>query len=104
MPSGVEAAAPQAPPRILSIDFDPHVVHPGQTISGTVLTTSNVASVEVRIAGYGATMSKDGPGQFSLRYTIGQLPFFLYRTYTMTIVARNTRGDAATQSVPITIR
>ena len=49
-------------------------------------------------------MQKVGVGRFVLSYRVPNLPFFLHRTYTIEVTARNTRGDAATGSVPITIR
>lgn len=76
----------------------------GDRVSGTVLTSSNVASVEARVAGMGVVLSKVGVGHFSLTYTLGNLPFFVHGTYEMQIIARNTRGDAAQTSLPITVR
>lgn len=96
--------APDAPPRILSMSISTPVAHGGQIVSGTVETTSNVASVEARIAGYTSSMQKIGVGRFALSYRVPNLPFFLHRTYTIEVIARNTRGDAVSSSVPITIR
>lgn len=103
------AAAPvrepaDAPPRILSMSISTPVARNGQVVSGTVETTSNVASVEARIAGYSSSMQKIGVGKFALSYRVPNLPFFLHRTYTIEVIARNTRGDAVTSSLPITIR
>lgn len=96
--------APDAPPRILAMSISTPVAHGGQLVSGTVETTSNVASVEARIAGYSSVMQKTGVGRFALSYRVPNLPFFLHRTYTIEVIARNTRGDAVRSSVPITIR
>lgn len=93
-----------APPRILSMSISTPVAHGGEIVSGTVETTSNVAAVEARIAGYATSMQKIGVGRFALSYRVPNLPFFLHRTYTIEVIARNTRGDAVTSSVPITIR
>lgn len=93
-----------APPRILSLSISTPVAHGGELVSGTVETTSNVASVEARIAGYSSAMQKIGVGRFALSYRVPNLPFFLHRTYTIEVIARNTRGDAVHSSVPITIR
>lgn len=79
-------------------------MHSGDTVSGTVITSSNVASVEVRVASYGMSLAKVGVGRFALQYTLGSLPFFVHGTYEMKVIARNTRGDAAEQTVPITVR
>lgn len=95
---------PNAPPRILSMSISTPVAHGGDVVSGYVLTTSNVASVEARIAGYSSGMKKVGVGKFVLTYKVPYLPFFLHRTYDIVVIARNTRGDAVRSSVPITIR
>lgn len=93
-----------APPRILAMSLSTPVVRSGETVSGTVETSSNVASVEARIGGYGTAMQKIGVGRFRLQYRVPQLPFFLHRTFVVQIIARNTRGDAVTSSMPITVR
>lgn len=95
---------PNAPPQILSVDINETTVHSGDTVSGTVVTSSNVASVEVRVASYGMTLAKVGVGRFALQYTLGALPFFVHGTYEMRVIARNTRGDVAEQAIPITVR
>lgn len=84
--------------------MDKTTVTSGDRVSGTVLTSSNVASVEARVAGYGIVLHKVGVGRFSLTYTVGNLPFFVHGTYQMQIIARNTRGDATQTSLPITVR
>ncbi len=92
-----------AAPRIVSIAVDKTTVGSGDRVSGTVLTSSNVASVEVRVAGYGVSLDKVGVGRFTLNYTLGNLPFFVRGTYEMRVIARNARGDAAQQTLPITV-
>lgn len=96
--------APDAAPKILSIQISETTVHSGDTVSGTVVTSSNVASVEVRVAGYSASLPKIGVGRFALNYRLGNLPFFVHGTYDMQVIARNARGDSARQSLPITVR
>lgn len=95
---------PNAAPKILSVAVDKTTVTSGDRVSGTVLTSSNVASVEVRVAGYGISLNKTGVGRFSLAYTLGDLPFFVHGTYEMRVIARNSRGDKAEQTLPITVR
>ena len=95
---------PNAPPRILSMSISSPVAHGGDVVSGTVETSSNVASVEARIAGYSSTMEKVGVGKFVMSYRVPKLPFFLHRTYNIEVIARNTNGDAVRSSIPITIR
>jgi hypothetical protein len=97
--------APDAPPRILAMSLSTPVARSGEVVSGFVKTTSNVASVEARIAGYSSVMQKVGVGMFVLTGRVPSLPFFLHnRTYAIEVIARNTRGDAVRSSVPIFIR
>lgn len=98
------AEPPDAPPKILSMSISTPVAHGGDIVSGTVETTSNVASVETRIDGYSSSMEKVGVGKFVMTYRVPKLPFFLHRTYNIEIIARNTKGDAVRSSIPITIR
>jgi hypothetical protein len=93
---------PNAPPRILDVQIASSV-RAGQRVTGHVITTSNVASVEVRIATYGIAMHKTGVGTFSIDYAVAELPFFLKGTYTMRIIARNTGGASQEWTQPLTI-
>jgi hypothetical protein len=69
-----------------------------------VTTTSNVASIEARIATYSIVVPKTGVGAFKLSYRVPDIPFFLRGNYTIVLIARNTRGDRTTQQVPIVVR
>jgi hypothetical protein len=95
---------PDAPPQILAMSISTPVAHGGELVSGTVETSSNVASVEARIAGYSSPMQKVGAGRFALAYRVPKLPFFLHKTYMIQVIARNTRGQAVSTAIPITIR
>ncbi|HVA32968.1 MAG TPA: hypothetical protein VNG31_02395 [Candidatus Baltobacteraceae bacterium] len=101
---GVPQRAPDAPPEIVAVHLSSTTVRSDETLSGTVLTSSNVASVEVRVATYSIGLPKVGVGRFALAYRLGNIPFFVRGTYPMTIVARNTRGDAVHRTLPLTIR
>lgn len=90
-------------PRIFSVDINSTNVGSGDTVSGSVRTSLNVASVEIRVATFGMSMTKVGAGHFELSYTVGNVPFFLHGTYTMQIIARNTRGDAVERTLPLTV-
>ena len=79
-------------------------VHGGETISGTVETTSNVASVEARIATFSISVPKIGVGRFALNYVVPNVPFFWHGTYPMTLIARNTAGKAVQRVIPITVQ
>lgn len=79
-------------------------VHSGDTVSGSVVTTSNVASVEARIGGYAVNLAKTGVGRFALTYTVAPLPWFVRGNFTMRVIAKNTRGDAVERAIPLTVR
>jgi hypothetical protein len=94
---------PDAPPQIYAVQVNTTNVGSGDTLWGKVLTSSNVASVEVRVATYGFGLQKVGVGRFALSYRLGSIPFFAHGTYPMRIIARNTRGDTAERTLSLTI-
>ncbi len=96
--------AQEALPEILHVALPKTVFRGGETISGTVTTSPNVASVELRVATYGLSMPKVGVGRFALSYVVPHLPFFWRKGYTMRLIARNTRGDYTERDIPISIR
>src|SRR5581483_11084902 len=100
----VARLAPDAPPEILDVQMSETDVQPGDSVSGSVVTSSNVASVEARIGGYAVTLRKIGVGHFALTYKVGDLPWFLRGNFTMKVIARNTRGDAVTRDVALRVR
>ncbi len=103
MPPVLRAPA-DAPPRILAMSLSSPVARGGQVVSGTVETSSNVASVEARIGGYSTSMQKVGTGRFQLSYRVPYLPFFLHRTFMIQVIARNSKGQAVSTALPITVR
>jgi hypothetical protein len=103
-PPKVVRLPPDAAPQILDVAVSETVVHPGDRVRGSVVTTSNVASVQARIGGYAMTLNKVGVGRFELAYTVAPLPWFLRGNFTMQVIARNTRGDTAERAIPLTVR
>jgi hypothetical protein len=104
LPSGVPWADSDAPPQIITFELSTTLVHPGDVLSGRVTASSNVASVEVRVAGYSYVMSKTAPGEFVLSVKIPSVPKIFRRTYPLVAIARNTRGDATQRETQLTIR
>lgn len=96
--------APDAPPQILWIALSSTSPRAGDTLTVTVLTSSNVASVELRVGGYGSGMNKTDVGHFQLASTVPKLPFFMSHSLALQIIARNTAGVAAQQTVPVQVR
>lgn len=95
---------PDAAPQILAVAVSETTVHPGDTVSGRVVTTSNVASVQARIGGYAMSLAKTGVGRFALTYKVAPLPWFIRGTFTMRVIAKNTRGDSVERTIPLTVR
>ena len=95
---------PNAPPRIVDVELSSQTVRGGDTISGMVETSSNVASVEARIGTFALAMPKVGVGRFALRYVVPSVPFFLHGRYELQVTARNSAGNAVSRSVPITVQ
>jgi hypothetical protein len=95
---------PNAPPQIVSLALSSNVVKSGGMLSGSVIASSNVASVEVRVVIYSFNMTKIAPGEFALTARIPRIPKIWRKTYELVVIARNTRGDETRRSTPITIR
>lgn len=97
-------AAPDAPPRIVSVVVSPDSVTAGQTLIMRATTTSNVASVTARAFNNDVGLTKERIGQFELRYTIPKLPFFFHRAYSVQILARNAAGASTSRFVSVVLR
>jgi hypothetical protein len=95
---------PEAAPQILWIRLSSTTPHAGDALDVTVLTSSNVASVELRVGGYGESMPKTDVGHFEMTSTVPRLPFFMSHNLTLQIIARNTAGAAVQQNVPLQVR
>jgi hypothetical protein len=93
-----------APPQIVDVRLNHNVIHSGDTISGTVTTSTNVASVEVRIASYSFNVPRTAFGQFALSYQAPHIPWFAHGDYTAQVIARNSQGASAERDVPIALR
>ncbi len=94
----------EAAPQILWVGLSSTTPKAGDTLSVTVLASSNVASVEVRIGGYGFNLPKTDVGRFQGGYAVPQLPFFMNHNLVMQIIARNTAGVEATSNAQLQIR
>ena len=95
---------PEAPPQILYVQVSSTSPHAGDTLDVLVLASSNVASVELRVGGYGAGMTKTDVGHFESASTVPRLPFFMSHNLTLQIIARNTAGLAVQQTVALHVR
>lgn len=94
---------PDAAPRILAVAMSETTVHRGDRVSGSVVTSSNVASVQARVGGYAMPLTKVGVGRFAITYTVN-VPWFVRGDFTMHVIANNSRGEIATNDIRITVR
>jgi hypothetical protein len=101
--AAVVLAAPHAPPRILAIALSATTVRGGETVVGQVRTTSNVASVEIRVQGFSTVMTRRSVGDFTLHYPVPMLPPWLHRTYPVVVIARNVDGLSETRTLEVTV-
>lgn len=95
---------PDAPPRIMLCQVSSTTPRAGDTLSSLVLTSSNVASVEMRVGTYGLPLNKTGVGRFEGSYSVPTLPLFAPHRFTLRVIARNTAGVATEQGVELQIR
>jgi hypothetical protein len=95
---------PDAPPQILWYQISSTTPHSGETVTGTVLASSNVASVEIRIGPISINMTKTDVGHFESSYRVPSIPFFVSHDFMLAIIARNTAGQAVQVSFPFQIR
>lgn len=97
-------ASMDAPPEILAIALSPARVTRGTWWSGRIVTSTNVASVEVRWPFFTFSVPRLAPGQFAFRFHVVDLPTVYRRYYTVEFVARNTPAAATQRNVVIDFR
>lgn len=93
-----------APPQIVAVTLSDPVFHSGETVTGTVITSTNVAAVELRLAGRSVRMPRTDFGVWQLSYTVPRIPFWLRKRYTVQVVAMNTAGETAEKDVSVSLR
>ena len=97
-------AANQAPPRILAMHFSTNDIRRGQTWSGTIVTTTNVASVEVRTNLFSIDVPRRRYGDFTFDLRVYDVPPIFVRAYRVRVIARNSAGVQAEEDFPLRIR
>jgi hypothetical protein len=94
----------EAPPQILAVQLSDPVFHSGETVTGTVITSTNVAAVEIHLAGRTARMPQSDAGVWQMTYRMPRVPFFMRGSYTAQILALNASGVTAEQDVTVAVR
>lgn len=97
-------AANDAPPKILAMRFSANDVRRGQTWSGEIVTTTNVASVEVRTNLFSINVPRRGFGRFAFDLRIFDVPPIFIRAYDVRVIARNSAGEETEEHFPLRIR
>ena len=95
---------PDAPPRIVATHLSAQVVRPGDLVSGSVETSSNVASVVARVGSYVQPLERTSVGNFRVAMRVPRVPFFMRGHWTLSFIAKNTAGVQVVTSMPITLR
>ena len=95
---------PNARPRIINVWMNQTALHPGDRWIGRIVTSTNVASVELRTESFSFTADHRGPGNFEFSQHILDIIPQYRRGYVLHIIARNTRGESDQYLIPITIR
>ncbi|HKU67281.1 MAG TPA: hypothetical protein VJP85_05870 [Candidatus Baltobacteraceae bacterium] len=93
-----------AAPRILAMRFSGEEVHPGDTWSGTIVTSTNVASVEVRTNLFSIDVPRRTYGDFRFALRIYDVPPIFIRAYRLRVIARNAAGQSVEEDLPFRIR
>jgi hypothetical protein len=97
-------AAPNAPPRIVRIWFSTLTIQPGMWFDGTIVVSTNVASVEVRTAAFSINSTHVSPGIYRFHTRVLELPPLSRRHfYDLYIIARNTPGAAQVEEAPLRV-
>jgi hypothetical protein len=93
-----------AAPQILAVQISDPVLHGGETITGTVVTSTNVAAVEVQCEGRHTRVPRSDLGVFQLTYQIPHLPFFMRHKYNAKVVATNSAGVTVERDFTFSVR
>jgi hypothetical protein len=98
------SASNDAPPRILAMRFSGNDIRRGQTWAGRIVTTTNVASVEVRTNLFSIDVPRRSFGVFAFAVHVFDLPPIFIRAYRVRVIARNSAGASTEEDFPLRIR
>jgi hypothetical protein len=96
---------PHGYPAITDVSLSTTQIRAGRSVHGSVMTSDNVRYVEVRIQYRSLALHEDGPGRFSLDYTVPWwLPPWLRHGYDLQVIARSIDGVETARDIAITVR
>ena len=102
LPPGVPYASDSDPVQIVSYVLSSTIIHPGDKVTGDVVTSSNAASVTARVGAFSVAVPKTAPGKFHLLMQLPSMPL-PPGDAKLIITAIRTDGMRTTREVPITV-
>jgi len=108
-PTAQKSVAPIAlpneePPQLLALHFSSLDVKRGEHWSGAFVTSTNVASLEVRTPLFSINAPRTSFGRFAFTVDLlDTVPVFV-RGYRLEVIARNSAGVQAVEELPFRIR
>lgn len=84
--------------------FSAAEVKRGTNWSGQIVTSSNVASVEVRTSLFSINVPRTTFGRFAFQVHVLDLPPIFIRAYQVRAIARNSAGAEVEEDFPLRIR
>ncbi len=97
-------ASPGAAPQILALWMNETSIPSGTDWYGRAITSTNVASLEVRTESFSFVAQRIAFGDFRFRQHVLDMVPYYKRPYTLHVIARNTAGDQDELLVPIAFR
>jgi hypothetical protein len=102
LPAGVPYASDKDPVQIVSYVLSSTIIHPGDKVTGDVVTSSNAASVTAQVGSITVAVPKIAPGKFHLLLQLPSMPL-PPGAEKLIITAIRTDGVRTTREVPITV-
>uniref|UniRef100_E6Q1D9 Lipoprotein n=1 Tax=mine drainage metagenome TaxID=410659 RepID=E6Q1D9_9ZZZZ len=103
MPSP-EILGNDAPPRMLAMHFSSLDLRRGTTWSGSFVTSTNTASVEVRTNLFSIDVPRTAFGVFAFKLALFDWPPIFTRSYALRVIARNSAGVRSEQELPLVMQ
>jgi hypothetical protein len=102
LPPGVPYASDTDPVRIVSYTLSSTIVHPGDKVTGDIVTSSNAASVTARVSAFSVAVPKVAPGKFHLQMQLPSMPL-PPGDAKLVITAIRSDGKSTTREITITV-
>jgi hypothetical protein len=97
--------SPNAPPHIVRIWMSTLTLRPGMWFDGTIVASTNVASVEVRTAAFSINSAHVAPGFFRFHALVLEVPALSrLRSYELYVIARNTAGEQEVENATLSLK